>query len=144
MGDTQVLRSVQSFMQASRMLVQSRKQDGVYIVLDDDESIAKLVSTLIQKRGHEARIAGSVMAGKLAIEELGADKVACVVVDYQLPNGTGVDFVTWLMNKFPQVPYFFYTANPEKVNAKLPPTLYEVVIVQKAGSLKPLLEALGV
>ena len=60
------------------------------LIVDDEETFAKNAARFLERAGHEVAVAGTVAAGLQALAEHRPD---VVLLDYRLPDGTGMDLV---------------------------------------------------
>lgn len=68
------------------------------LVLDDDRSMQKLVSMLLQRQGYRVDVVGS---GKEAIESIGNHKYAAILLDLMMPHEGGMTVLGHLREKSP-------------------------------------------
>lgn len=80
------------------------------LIVDDEEAIREVVSTLLEARGYEC---ASVSNGLLAQEYLGKHGVDLVLSDMVMPEMDGMRLVEWLHNTDPDIPIIMVTANGE-------------------------------
>jgi two-component system OmpR family response regulator len=77
------------------------------LVVDDEESITQLVSTVLQYEGFEVETAGDGRAAVRAAESFRPD---LVVLDVMLPDWDGFEVYRRLANGSPRMPVLFLTA----------------------------------
>ena len=77
------------------------------LVVDDEEAIREVVSTLLEAQGHEC---ASVSNGRLAQEYLGKQPVDLVLSDMVMPEMDGLSLVEWLHKADPDIPVIMVTA----------------------------------
>jgi putative nucleotidyltransferase with HDIG domain len=80
------------------------------LIVDDEEAIREVVSTLLEAQGYEC---ASVSNGLLAQEYLGKHGVDLVLSDMVMPEMDGMRLVEWLHNTDPDIPIIMVTANGE-------------------------------
>ena len=80
------------------------------LIVDDEEAIREVVSTLLEARGYEC---ASVSNGLLAQEYLGKHGVDLVLSDMVMPEMDGMRLVEWLHNTDPDIPIIMVTASAQ-------------------------------
>lgn len=80
------------------------------LILDDDLSFAALLVDLVRNSGGIPTVCSSVKAAREALE-LERFELACI--DNRLPDGTGFDFYSQLMQRHPQCVTIMITGAPE-------------------------------
>lgn len=83
------------------------------LVVDDDPVFRKVVEPDLVKAGFDVMTAGDVPSAQAVFERGDAGSLACVLVDYGLPGGNGIELVEWLNLHFPSVAAVMITASPE-------------------------------
>jgi len=61
------------------------------LIVDDDSTFSQLLENFLQKKGHEPIIKASVKAGLNTLKDTQFD---LLLLDYRLPDGTGLDLLT--------------------------------------------------
>jgi DNA-binding NtrC family response regulator len=79
---------------------------GKVLIIDDEESLRKLLSRLIALEGFTTEEAGSLQAAWKALDKA-PDVVLC---DVKLPDGNGVDFVREARARYPLIEFILLTA----------------------------------
>jgi putative nucleotidyltransferase with HDIG domain len=77
------------------------------LIVDDEEAIREVVSTLLEVLGYECASVGN---GRLAQKFLGANPVDLVLSDMVMPEMDGLSLVEWLRKTEPDVPVIMVTA----------------------------------
>ncbi len=77
------------------------------LIVDDEEAIREVVSTLLEVLGYECASVGN---GRLAQEFLGNHPVDLVLSDMVMPEMDGLSLVEWLRKAEPDVPVIMVTA----------------------------------
>jgi putative nucleotidyltransferase with HDIG domain len=77
------------------------------LIVDDEEAIREVVSTLLESQGYEC---ASVSNGRLAKEFLERNQVDMVVSDMMMPEMDGISLVEWLRKAEPDMPVIMVTA----------------------------------
>ena len=77
------------------------------LIVDDEEAIREVVSTLLEAQGHEC---ASVSNGHLAQQFLGKQSVDLVLSDMIMPEMDGMRLVEWLRQTDPDIPVIMVTA----------------------------------
>ena len=77
------------------------------LIVDDEEAIREVVSTLLEAQGHEC---ASVSNGLMAQEFLRTHEVDLVLSDMVMPEMDGLRLVEWLRQTDPDIPIILVTA----------------------------------
>jgi len=86
------------------------------LVVEDDEAIARGVSSALASEGYDVAVAATVEA---ATEELADESVALVLLDLALPDGDGVELCRTLRREGWQVPIIMLTARRDEADVVL-------------------------
>ena len=78
-----------------------------FLVIDDDKTFRDATCFLIEEAGHYAE---GVESGRLGIEWLKDEKWDAVLLDLNLGDENGLDVLTEIQKKFPQMPVAMFTA----------------------------------
>jgi FixJ family two-component response regulator len=90
--------------------MQKKSFRSTIIIVDDDAQVLRSLCFLLETEGYQVMTFNS--AGEiLAYPELPAD--ACLLVDYRMPEMNGLDLLTQLRAKHPQVPALIITGYPD-------------------------------
>ena len=92
------------------------------LVVEDDPQSAEMMSRILTMVGHETVVARTVSEALDALERVGAE---CLLLDLQLPDGTGVDVLRRIREKRLPVRVAVVTAG------------FDDVLVRQALDLKP-------
>ena len=74
----------------------------VSLVVDDEPSVRKYITAILQREHFQTVEAGDGAHGLRIVQELGGD-VVLIVSDIQMPNGDGVTFAQAVKAAFPAV-----------------------------------------
>lgn len=77
------------------------------LIIDDEEQLRSLLRRIISLEGFMVHEAGNLQAGLKFLEKNQVDVILC---DVKLPDGSGVDFVKEIKQKFPLVEIILLTA----------------------------------
>jgi len=115
------------------------KKKPLVLVVDDDDSVRKLVSTALRRGGFETIEKPS---GEAALELLGQQAVDLVLIDVQMPRMDGFDTVRVLKTQPARaaIPVVFMSGFPEKNRVAFAAQAGAVVFLAKPLNLKALLE----
>jgi len=80
---------------------------GNILLIDDEEKLRALLSRIIRLEGFTVFEAGNLKTGLKMLEKENVDVLLC---DVKLPDGTGVDFVNAVKQKFPLTEIVLLTA----------------------------------
>lgn len=76
------------------------------LIVEDDRSLAELLCMHLEDKGYEAAWAGTMEAGCRLFRE---DSFDAVLLDYQLPDGNGIEWLREFKHKDIQVPVIMIT-----------------------------------
>lgn len=79
----------------------------VILLIDDEESILKIIKTVLEKHGFKVDTAESK---KKALEKLGRNSYSLILSDYRLEDGTGIEILREFRKKDKTTPYIMITA----------------------------------
>lgn len=85
-----------------------------FLVIDDDKTFRDATCFLIEDAGHYAE---GVESGELGLQWLKEDKWDAVLLDLNLGNENGLDILTEIGKKHPQIPVVMFTAQGNVKNA---------------------------
>jgi cyclic di-GMP phosphodiesterase len=80
---------------------------GIVLIVDDEEAIREVVSTLLQSQGYECSAVGN---GRLAVEHLKQNSTDLVLSDMLMPEMDGLQLLSWLHSHDPELPMIMVTA----------------------------------
>ena len=80
---------------------------GNILIIDDEEKLRSLLARIIRLEGYIVKEAADLKSSRKMMEK---DLPEIVLCDVKLPDGNGVDFVSELKKKFPQVEVILLTA----------------------------------
>ena len=84
----------------------------ISLVVDDEPSVRKFISAILQREHFQTVEAGDGAHGLRIVQELG-DEVALIVSDIHMPNGDGVAFAQAVKAAFPAVPIILVSGQAE-------------------------------
>ena len=84
------------------------------MVVDDDRTTREFLRLGLGKAGYEVISVEGVVAAKECFEKNGFDYFDCVVTDYQLIDGNGIDVLTWVKGGAPWLATVVITAESER------------------------------
>lgn len=80
----------------------------VALVVDDEPDIRELIALTLQRMGVDCRPAANVAEAKAALKH---ETPALCLTDMRLPDGDGLDLVSWIQQHAPEVPVAVITAH---------------------------------
>ena len=89
---------------------------ALVLVIDDDQAICDAVAVVVRRIGHEARCASTFTQG---LDESRRREFALVLVDVQLPDGSGLDLLPRLREKLPCPEVIIMTSHGDPDGAEL-------------------------
>ena len=84
------------------------------LFVDDEEAIRSLILTVLDGDGHDAKGVGSAAEAVRAFEK---DAFDLVVIDKNLPDGSGIDLLRDLKKKHPETEFMILTGYPSLESA---------------------------
>ena len=82
------------------------------LLVEDDEDIQKINTIFLTQQGYETTIAGTVAQAGAAVKN---GKFDLIVLDVQLPDGSGIDFCEKIRQNM-SIPIIFLTCSGEEVD----------------------------
>ena len=79
------------------------------LVVDDDSALLQMISWAFAERGYRVQIADSCHRARQLIASHSFDYA---LLDYHLPDGTGVDLLDWLRDEQPKVRALLMSGDP--------------------------------
>lgn len=121
------------------MLMKILKRGARVLVLDDDPSMQKLVGTLLRRAGYRADV---VAAGRQAIDKIGENDYAVMLLDLMSPTEGGLTVIKHLRETTPELlsRVILVTASPESVLRGIDKDV--AAIVRKPFEAEELIEAI--
>jgi two-component system, chemotaxis family, chemotaxis protein CheY len=111
------------------------------VLLVEDECLVRRVLVLMVSRaGHETREASSVHE---AAEEARTFNPDVLLLDWNLPDGTGVEVANEVVSAHPSVKLVFLSAYSPAMLREETRHLHPAAILQKPASMKHITEAVG-
>lgn len=90
----------------------NRKEADTVMIVDDDPDIRKVVTFVLTKAGYRVVEASD---GEAALARMkssaGAENIATVICDLQMPNLNGAEVIAHLRTHYPTIPYLIMTAD---------------------------------
>jgi len=101
---------------ASRLFDRSQLTDVTVLLVDDDEQWARVTSRLLESANDafDVELAHSLSAGRDRFDAIDPD---CVISDYQLGDGTGLDFLETVRSADPDRPFVLVTGRGDEAVA---------------------------
>jgi DNA-binding NtrC family response regulator len=113
-------------------------EETVVLVVEDNHELAENLADILATRGFQARITGSV-AQALSV----APRPRAAIVDYALPDGTGVDVAERLTARDPGVKLLFVSGHGDELEKHLRGHLATTERLDKPLQIERLLEWLN-
>lgn len=77
------------------------------MLIEDDPTFSKIVTTFLSKKGYEISTASSLQAGEKLLQ---AEKFDLLLLDYRLPDGIGLELIAKMGTSFPVLPTVIITS----------------------------------
>ncbi|MDX5505663.1 MAG: sigma-54 dependent transcriptional regulator, partial [Bacteroidota bacterium] len=90
-------------------LISARSMDPTkkkILVIDDDPTFSLMISTFLSKKGYETTVVGT---GKKGLEAISNDRWDLILVDYKLPDLSGMDILETIKKERPETPSVLIT-----------------------------------
>ena len=84
------------------------------LVVEDDAVNRTFLRLTLEKSGYQALPAPDVKGAQKEFQNRGAAYFDCVISDYWLPDGTGLEFLSWLKTQDPSLATIILTADGER------------------------------
>ncbi len=96
--------------QKSAAMFSGQESLGVILVVDDDPSIRKLISIILENAGYDVLVAGD---GQDAINVVRSGEnpmvIDAIITDLTMPNMDGCEAITYFQKEFPSIPVIILT-----------------------------------
>ncbi len=89
-----------------RSLISRAPASARVLIVDDDHHVRKSLERLVTSLGHEVRAAASA---EEADHWLGAERFEAMFLDVELPRMKGVEFLSWALDRDPQLAILMLT-----------------------------------
>ena len=89
------------------------KKDKV-LAVDDDPVMLQMVKYILEEEGYEVSTAEDMLPACELLEQKELDYFDCVVTDYTMPGGTGLDLVRWMKQFNESLQVLLLTAQDDK------------------------------
>jgi DNA-binding NtrC family response regulator len=110
-------------------------EESVVLVVDDNRQLAENLAEALQGRGHLTRIGGSVSEVLASVP-----RPRAAIVDFVLPDGTGLDVAERLRARDPRVQLLFVSGYSDRLRERLRGPLSAVTSLEKPVNLDRLVE----
>jgi len=131
-------------VELSRQFRMMSRNTGIYVVVEDDESIQQLLSILIKTRGRTAVAFSDADTASDYINKHSKESIACCIVDLNLHHTNGEKLVDWLEEKHRDIPVLVYTGDAIRgTNVKSKYPWINVLFKGRNHSIRTLMNALG-
>lgn len=77
------------------------------LLIEDDPTFSKIVTTFLQKKGYELTTASSLQAGEKLLQN---NTFNLLLLDYRLPDGIGLELIAKMDTSFPALPTVIITS----------------------------------
>lgn len=88
--------------------IEAASQTVNILHVDDDEPFRELTAEALQRERDEFDII-SVSSASEALERLTDEEVDCIVSDYDMPEMDGIEFLTAVRERYPELPFVLFT-----------------------------------
>lgn len=89
-------------------------QTDKVLVVDDDPVMLQMVKYILEEEGYEVFSAEDMLPACKLLEQKELDYFDCVVTDYTMPGGTGLDLVRWMKQFNESLQVLLLTAQDDK------------------------------
>lgn len=108
------------------------------LVVDDEESVAELLATVIRSEGDDALVA---LSGAEALRLLAGKTVDGVFLDLAMPDMDGMEVLKQIRGRYPTVPVMILSGHANDEHEREAMALGAVAVVRKPAELAALTEA---
>ncbi len=81
--------------------------DTKILLIEDDPTFAKIVTTFLTKKGYQVSSASNLQSGQ---QLLSSEKFDLLLLDYRLPDGIGLELIAKMGTQFPVLPVVIITS----------------------------------
>jgi len=132
------------YMQASnklRVMIRQAIPDGFFLIVDDDDSVCIFFETVLKGHGLRAEHVSNIDDAQTMINE-NRDKIICIIIDLNLPSGSGEDLIREIERNYSNIPYLVSTGEPARA-AKVIEHFPRANVFYKGHAIDTFLTALG-
>jgi DNA-binding NarL/FixJ family response regulator/anti-sigma regulatory factor (Ser/Thr protein kinase) len=83
------------------------------LVVDDDPVFREIARAVLAEAGFDVITACDVESARAVFARMDIESLACVLVDYGLPDGNGIELAEWLNRRYSAVATVLVTASPD-------------------------------
>jgi DNA-binding NtrC family response regulator len=134
-GALDVLAKPLDFSRFFAVVEEMGNEEIVILVVDDNRQLAENLAEILERRGHLTRIGGSVTEALAAVP-----RPRAAIVDFVLPDGTGLEVAERLRARDPRVQLLFVSGHAERLREQLQGPLASLTSLEKPVNLDRLLE----
>jgi len=100
-----------SLLEMKSFLNKEEQENWNIMIVDDEESIQKLLSRILKMNGNECERAGSAEEARQLLKQKAYDLILC---DVNMPGENGVDFAKYVLTEYPNLAIIMVTAIDEQ------------------------------
>jgi DNA-binding NtrC family response regulator len=134
-GALEVLAKPLDFPQFFAVVEVMGNEESVILVVDDNRQLAENLAEILEQQGHLTRIVGSVSEALASVP-----RPRAAIVDFVLPDGTGLEVAERLRARDPRVQLLFVSGHAERLRQQLQGPLAAITSLEKPLNLDRLLE----
>ncbi len=109
---------------------------GVVAVIDDDNDVADVLGGLLETMGYQVE---TYQSGQAFLESAGYSRLACLVVDQNMPNMTGLQMIETLVAQGVSIPALLITGTHDPLIQQQAANLGVMTVLEKPMSHHELL-----
>lgn len=84
------------------------------LAVDDDPVFLRIVESALKSAGCSVVTAGDLVSARAILNAPGSERFTCILIDYQLPDGNGVELLRWLKDRELPASAIMVTASDEQ------------------------------
>ena len=119
----------------------SRDNAGIVAVIDDDNDVGDVLGGLLETMGYEVE---TYQSGMDFLSEAKFDRLACLVVDQNMPNMTGLQMIAKLTERGINIPALLITGTHDAEVERKAAGLGVMTVLEKPMSHHELLRFISV
>jgi len=92
----------------------ARERSPLILAVDDDPVMIEILRITLENADHDFILADDMLPACRLLEERGLQAFDCVVTDYNMPGGSGLDLVRWIKQRDDSLQTLLLTARDDK------------------------------
>lgn len=92
----------------------TEKTSPQILTVDDDPIMLEIIRLTLDQAGYRYQVADDMLPACQILEKEGLESFSCIVTDYNMPGGTGLDLIRWIKQRDDSLQTLLLTARDDK------------------------------